>query len=441
MRELGHRLLPLWGMAEDGLRDPFAHLARQHNVPLSGDEDPILAIYLAASPVWQPPEAVPSVFEPVEPHGAKPGESTPSDPTDAAQDADEPVVADDLESQIVGGYLAADQAQKRGDRGEAVAHLRKVVAVGRILDGLTELPTIGNSALVAERVPERDIALELHKMAVGRDPDHSNIVQNYVSFVVTTGLIEEYEPARRAIQRIIDGGTTTTPFRAKTLLLAIDVAQNGVTDELRSRLLLLRQELITRPSLQDLSYFMTLAPLMRDASSLISSEDVRLACQAVGEAVDTQRDRYTVLTLANRLFAYSSVADENEAVQLYIMLLSTGAACAYGAADDPGFMETNIGHAFRVRGYNRAAASVFIQLYPKRPSSTWLRRNLALLLNTLGHPQAASAALLGQELPEVRIAPEFVPADTFVAPPQWWSNLTFEGNPPCPTTALALIAT
>jgi hypothetical protein len=420
LRDLGYGLLPFWGLETVELRPILASLGEQSGIDLH-DVDPSLAIYLAVEPVWKPPpRGVGGEIKRTDRAG-RPGEP------EAGEQASTPTDEDDI---VLLEYLGADQARRAGNRQEARAHVMAIQQAARG-GGLESraAATVGNAALVAEWLEDDETALELHQAAVRLDPEHYNVLQNYVDFITDRHRAELYPEAERLVGILRNEGRNHKPERTLNLAMRLQVAKGVPTAALGPQI----EEAVTA-AVNDLTENPSVDRLAAILQLLIDTKQfqgVRNACRIVAEAVTTDRERYTVLRfLADTIAKSDKQSDEQEAADLYVFMLAKGLPC-FVSEDDAVDVKHNLATLLSVLDYDNAAGLLLEEAYGRRPNDETIRRALAVALTGLDRKSEAATVLVGQRLEPLTLTAEPLPPRFAPGVDAWWERLPMEQHEPC----------
>lgn len=418
LTDFGHILLPLWGLGDDLLVPALTFLAEREAVDLRG-APPALAMYLAADPAWSPP-LTPDEFE------------TLSDKQRLTESASMDDLAQDSPSlEVLRLYFEADQHRDSGNESAARRLLEKIASQAqRGLLRKDSASVVGNAALMAESLGLSQLAGSLHTSALELDPDHYNVMQNYVEWVIDDRREDLYSKAETLLGLLHSAGSAHKPERTKVLTVRLRSLTGARSEALSDTVDELVSQISVNPSTDLLRQLLLLGP------GILNSETVRSLCRLVAEGVDSDPDRYVALRMFGDELANSSdEADERVAVEVYRFVLETGLACL---ANDDGAIEVwhNLASLYGSLGYPSSAGQILLGIYHAKPSLHSARRALAVVLDRLGHDKAAAAVLLGQVLPEVELPPEDLPSDFAPNAHKWWPELNIGTHSPCALPSL-----
>lgn len=439
LRELGRRLAPFWGMQVEQLRPPMDHLARQYGLLLEGNEDPALAIYLAASPEWRPPG---SAAEHSSPRGLEAAQEQVDENLDetladrvlsGASTPSEGELADLAPGdQIVLLYFYASDAEERSDKPAVLENLEEVLSIARGRNGISAIyqGTIGNCALLAERVNEFSLAMKLYHVAIAIEPPQPRTIQNFATTVIAEKIDSEYSMAEGLLQRLVtESPSHLDSLRTDVLLIRYQfLLKSRPLEELRISVQKVVDELSNSPSAESFQYFSRLSWTSEARSSLVTAELLREVARTSALAVSDDGSRASILlSYANSLYQYSDDGDEAESARAMIALLRKGLVCAFESEADVADIEGKIAHLLRMRGWLTAAIRILLHVYSVTPYDSWTRRSLAMMLDAAGHGHVAPTALLGQKLPAIELSSESVPEDIFgPRGNDWWDELELD---------------
>src|SRR5919197_486547 len=431
LTNIGAILRPLWDLDRSQLASTFSNLAQREGV--DPEADPRLAIYLALDPPWQRPPTdvgIQRIQLPPLHRTLQPGE--PSFPgeeeAERAGPDGEPGGPEPLDVPLL-HILQADQAMARGDRVGALRELTELRDKAR-RGASASAATLGNAALRADRLDDVDLALELHQAALRTDPNHFNVMQNFVEFVIDRHLSEYYPQVEKLLERLQTDGWGHKPERTQVLTARLESALGGSRASLATTSEELLEQLVQKPSFDALLSVYELILETGDRRKL------RRACRAVAEVAEGL-DIYRVLRLlADGLAASDERSDEAEAADIYRFVLAKGLACATprGRATD---VKHNLATLFASMDFDGLAKRLWTEAYHEDPRDPSIRQAFAAFLNNLGQSNAASIVLLGQELEELPIPEEELP-EHFSDTEYWWERLDIPSYPPCPSFVTAV---
>jgi len=461
IQAVGSRLMGLLDMSDDSIAEAFRHVGAELRADLS-DVRPQLAIYLASDPPWPTrvtkpagprfaPDGRNNIRQPdAEKQQAKESDNEPqpashlippnADTADSSQSAGSPQPASggqlppDPNDQIFLFYLAADSAEDRGDRDTVEESLNQLLEVARWLGTDTTRATdIGNAALIAERMDMPDMALELHQLAIAARPNHVNMIQNYIDFILDQGVADELPSARRLYQVL--AASTEQPFRTLIIGMRLDATSNEPVADLPER----REKLLTMLS-GDPS-FIRFFDIAKIPPSVLGYDTLRAAAKIFVEHSNNDERRSRALqVLGVTLGRSNNPVHEREVADLTRWLISVGASCNGGdeiyAAD-----LYSLGLQLGSLGYRAAATLVYAEAHRRNPMDADVRRSLASSLERLGRNEAATAVLVGESPDLHDVEPEKLP-DFLSAPDntdRWWEREGIKKGTPCPTSLTWLI--
>ncbi len=463
IQAVGERLRGLLDMSDDALAEAIVHVGGEVRADLT-DVKPQLAIYLASDPRWPvgPPTGTGGAFSADEPHGRerrsgeeksqdlgvsrsgvdpqpavrRPAPADTSQATQAAPTGSGAELPSDPDDQIFFYYLAADAAEDRGEYDAVADSLTRLTELARRLGASSRRGAdIGNAALIADRVGLYDMALELHHLAIAAEPNHFNIIQNYIDFILDREITAEYPEARRLQQILITDGKDHWPIRTLMIGLRLDVATQNSVPDLRERLEKFLSMLVTEPSIN------RLIDLASIPGSVIGYDTLRSACKIVAENATDIGDRVTSLRVFVAALGRSRDAvHEREVVDAARWMVTAGLACQ---GNDGIYANTlfNLAVQLGALGYRSAATLAYTEAYRMNTTSPDYRRALASSLERMDRNEDATAVLLGRPVNTDAIQPEVLPE--FLSAPdgtaRWWEQLPIPETKPCPTNLPWLI--
>lgn len=404
----GKTLLPLVDLREADLVPVLRFLAAGEGIDL-GQVDPALAVYMAADPAWQEP-------------AVKSGIVAALRPAIGPRDAGDETSPDAPELELLRQYFLADQAEDRNDQEEVAAALVVIVELvesGRL--GRASAPTVGNAALLAERVGRNDVARGLHLAANSLDPGHFNVMQNLIQYVIDAQDAEMYPLAEHLLDTLGGRGAAHRPER--TMSLGVQLARRLGREVDTTAVDDLIAGVLAEPSVAKLSQVTALG------SENVGFDAVLEIGQVVGEAADNDDDRYRVVrTIADFVAESDDARHERAAADMYRFLLDAGLAGRHEASQEFAVWH-NMALVQASLGDEADAAFILKSLYDTHPEDQRVRRGLAVILDSLGQDKAAAAVLLGQSVGALNL-PEPVVIG-YDVPNPWWRRLEVADHPPC----------
>lgn len=457
IQTVGARLKGLLDMSDDALAEALVHVGAEVRADLT-DVRPQLAIYLASNPPWP---AMPFTSEagafPSDGHSrtgrsyadeslglATSGQNVPpeflvrdassANTSQETQGAPPTLGADlpsDPDDQIFFYYLAADAAEDRGEDEAVAENLSRLLELARWVGARTGRgPDIGNAALIADRVGLYDIALELNHLALAAEPNHFNIMQNYIDFVLDRKITAEYEEARRLYQILMTDGKAHWPLRTLVIGLRLDAVASDSVPNVAERSKVLLSMLREDPSTNRLIDIANIP-----GTNVLGYETMRSACKIVTENAKDLSDRIIALRLSVAALGRDrDPAHEREVVDIARWLIRTGLACQPG---DEAYANTlfNLAVQLGALGYRSAATLVYAEAYRLFATSPEYRRALASSLERMDRNEDATAVLLGRPVNTDAIEPEDLPELLSAADgtDRWWEQLPIPKTASCPT--------
>jgi tetratricopeptide (TPR) repeat protein len=465
VQAVGERLKNLLDMSDEALREAFAHVGAEVRADLT-DVTPQLAIYLASDPAWPGQPLLPGAgaarggglvppagqdqarrSEADKPHGAEsrpgggdrlPREAHQADAShsDAPQEAEAAplppgaALPTDPNDQIFYFYLAADTAEDHGDYAAVAENLSRLVELARALGPDTSRgATVGNAALIAERVGLRDMALELHQLARAAQPEHYNIMQNYIDFILDEQITSEYPEARRLYEVLLTAGQAHRPFRTLIIGLRLDAATGEPIPDVAER----RQQVLT--GLRQEPTTLRLFDIIKIPPDVLGYDTLREAGQIVAERTAEPGTRARAMqVVAAALGRSDNPVHEREVVDMVRWQMKVGIACVGGDQIYANSLYT-LALQLGSLGYRSAATLVYAEAYALVPGDADYRRSLASSLERMGRNEDATGVLLGQRPDVSDLEPEDLPAllSTGDGTERWWERLAPEPGRPCPT--------
>ena len=458
IQAVGARLRGLLGMSDESLAEAFMHVGAELRADLA-DVKPQLAIYLASDPVWPArptgsggglfPTAFQSggaqVSEAEKSHTGEPRPSPEStevlSPDTRSSDAAEATEAaaslpnaefpNDPDDQIFLFYLAADSAEDRHDSKAVEENLANLLTRAQSLGARSSRGVdIGNAALIAQRSGLLEMAFALHQLARAASPNHYNIMQNYIDFILDHRVVDEYPEAQRLYQILTSTGKNHRPLRTHITGLRLDaLTHDSVPSDAAERGRQLLTMLAEEPSSN------RLIDIAKIPSSFLGYETLIAACKIVAERGKDDTTRASALQVATTVVGASNdPLHEREAVDLLRWLIRVGVACSRGNALYASFMG-NLAMQIDSLGYESAAVHIYNEAYMLDPTNPNYRRMLATSLEQVGRNEEATAVLLGRPPDIDGIQPEEIPALLTASDgtDRWWERVEIQKSRPCPT--------
>lgn len=453
IQAVGARLKGLFGMSDEELAEALSHAGGELRADLT-DVKPQLAIYLASDPPW-PSQGREGFSGPFAGGWGDIGRSgqeksperqtqsqvsrellsrdAPSEKSQTTQSVSLPSdteLPNDPDDQIYFFYLAADAAEDRQDSVSVEENLSRLLEVARWRGSETSRAIeIGNSALIANRSGLTEMAFDLHRLARAARPDHINIMQNYVEFILDHGITNAYSEARQLYQILATTGKDHRPFRTNIIGLRLDAETLKSVPDSAERVQVLLSMLSQEPSTNRLIDITRLPP------TVLGYDEMRSACRIVVELNDSESARANaLLVLAAGLGRSTNHVHEREVVDMWRWLLSVGIPCRAGTslfANSLYYLAIQLG----ALEYKSAATLVYAEAHRLDPSNAIYRRGLAGALQAIDHVQDATAVLLGQSPDIEDVQPEKLPQFLSVSDgtERWWERQKISAGSPCST--------
>lgn len=395
------------------------------NAPLLDGVDVRLALYLAADPQWKPPPGDDEArLRTVHTPG---GDLSPRN--QMLPDAERSIA-----DQVLYLYLTADGASKSSEinAGKVVAQaLDSILALGGSLRP-EDAATVGNAALVAERMDDIGRARDLHALAAEINPKHWNVIQNYVDFILSENLTDLMNLAEELIGRLRTEGSEHKPERTKALEARL-ASQRGSPTAVPQTLEKVSAQVRAGGRLQDLKTY------YRVFTDLKGYRELMDVGHLVAARVRTADEFFTVLRLtADGCGDSDDPAIERQAAEIYRFILAEKAELP-----DREDIEHNLAVLLNSVGLKEGdaqltqqALALWLDIYARGLADGPARRALARALNRANREADALAVMRGQQLdvtpesaPSLAELPPLVPPDQ-----QWWSHIPIPSGPPGPPT-------
>jgi hypothetical protein len=406
LMNLGGELLTFWRMEAEGVSPALHFLGRKSGIDVSG-VDPVLAMYLAARPPWEQAQS-------------------------PSETLDQPTILSPRDELLLETTLASE-AVNRGDMDAAIPHLQRVREICADKPSGLSAATVGNAALYAERADMTDLAHELHEVACQVNPNHYNVLQNYVRFVIQNQLVDDYPKVTQRLDTLRTAGRAHKPTRTAVLDAqfrrltgeAVDISQ--IVSEVVQRI-------EANPTLD------SLVELFSIGTDLVDLPLRLAACKTVGLAVTGDSDRFQVLTrLADSLYTSSRPEDELAAIDAYRFMLAHGLTRRFGGPRDEETMFHDVATLLSIRDLDAPAVRLWEWLYQGAGRSVVKRRRpFANALGALGLEQYIPAVLQGEDLPVLDVPDNPLPQRLAPEADAWWETLDLGSYPPseCPVPGI-----
>lgn len=337
-----------------------------------------------------------------------------------------PLTSSDIEADFLQLYYRGEAAEASGDRAEALRYVEEIyrlVMTNRRRFNKSHCPTVGNAAITAEKFGAIDLALKMYELAKELDPEHSNNLQNFLDFIVTKRVDEQYELAQQLLEKL-----KTPPHSAfrPERTLALEAQLMG----------LLGSSLTIAPETiaQLVEEFQQAPDDRRKYISLMSFLDqvgdtakMREATRLYYTHALTPETRYLAIRgLADMLAASQNENDAFEAIEMYRYLL---AAAEHFQSDDSDRADTlhNLASVYYRLDFDDYAGDLWFQAYKLRPADSSIRKSYSHYLLRARRPDLAAKVAEGAPLevkepilqPHVKDLPaSFLDADF----DRWWEK-------------------
>lgn len=429
--DVGALLQPLWGMPSADLDAAVRFLLAERGWP-DRQVDSSFVVYLAQSG-WAHRTAS---SEPSSPRTtsdqklAADAPTGPSTPNDALRTSgDEPSGGSTAHvhgsyQDIYLQYLLASTAEDQGDTTTCVQILRNILSLAQ-LPGATRrsAPTVGNSALIAERMGETDLSTALHRRAMELNPTHVNIHQNFVEHVIDSELSELYDLAISVIA-LLEPLDEPAQKPLRTELLKSQLAVLANKPELAPVGLLGRIEDLSRSRPTVATTNVVSRYLGDDADPVLAERIYR----QIADHADSSEARARALEKLAGLWAARPEEEyERLALDLFRFMISAGYGCISGGPS--AWLLNWIAQLMRLRGHFLASARVFDFVVRKVGPTEYTRTSFAQLLDELGHGDLAIAVMLGHDFELPKIPASVVPESFSPRDRQWWLSYPPLGAP------------
>jgi hypothetical protein len=328
-------------------------------------------------------------------------------------------------------YLMAKEADKTRDRAEVRRQLRDLALAARHRKvHRNSAVTIGNAALMAERIGETNVALELHVAAQHADQTDWNVTQHFVNFIIDQRLAGYFGQARQMLTELQDSGREYKPLGTKMLALRFaSVTKSSVSGKIQETIDSLLLDISADPTKEKLE------DIFSFGKELLSPFNADRACRFVCEAgLDDTTKYHCLQLLADFLAKSSDEKDKAEAIDLYLYLLRTGMAGTACINDESRSFDVKHHLASELinLGFTNSAALLWESIYEDRSDDEDMRRRFAHALDQLDHTNAAAAVSVGREVPALVLQAEALTFPFAKNVVQWWERLPHEKYPPCP---------
>lgn len=414
--------------------------ADREEVDLKG-ASPYLVLYLAAEPAIQ-------LGDPRDDNWPPDGPGVPSfsfNPTGAlgptaTSDTDVTALSGDRSVEIVSLATQLDFAAEKEDTATGQDLAARLLAIEESNPVLktSNAPTVGNAALRLERLKLIPQAVRMHRWAMRIDPNHTNVLQNFVDCVLDWEVQTLYDEARVVLHEIehAERHLAWRPFRTRLLRLRLEVAEDATSDQ-DGTLTTEIDELIrytTASGLRSESDWTLgeVMDLLRSLQRLSRYESVRDLAQGLLPNLepDSPQVAYSILRVVGDILAGSSdPTDENEAIDIFRYLMSSGLACA--EERNVGDVMYNLAVLLRLRSYKDTAGRLQARAYELSPNDQNIRVGLSrYIFDTTKDAELAEAIMLGKDI-AIDLASigqwEALPA-SFTSSEPWWKGWPGSGG-------------
>ena len=417
--------------------------------------------YLAMKPSWEPDQAGLSPFPPSTDdtsnpavrtlnelkHQIRSGESESQQTPSAPNSTGRPTRIDT--GQVLGGMPVPDEGNSQSPKTETrleELHWRLDVAASerdndKIQQILSELlnvlaplespdarlaPTLGNIALVVEKLGLNELARYLHLLAHRADPSHVNVTQNLVEFALDSGQQDMYSQCSEWLTSI--ASSEHKPWRTALLRLRLSTRMPAFEVDTESDI----RELLTRcHEHRALSDYVNVIRALTEApeSQNFVSYDVlnELAEEVVMTSKEPVLAYQTLRILADYLAASDSSEDEDAALDIYCWMLSVGLPLAEETSECLDVQMNTLTLIASRGNHDNAVAAELLRLHRLNGDNIKIARGLARALKKLGDDRNAVSLLQGRLSHE----PVLNPPEEFRIPHarrRWWVDLGFQAN-------------
>lgn len=322
-------------------------------------------------------------------------------PADAALPDIPGMVSQNLRDRLIDLRTAAEARDARRMK----AAFDEIVPSIEALDDIpSELaPVLGNLALRFASLEMPQQALRLHICAMRADPDHINVSQNLVDYVLDKEIRPYYDGCAAILDHIesIPAGRNWKPHRTRLLRLRLAVATGRPPEH--ADVTELVEGAVAEGSVWGPA---ELVDLLNVADALKRYELVDGIGGALirSEAGDLYEQTRSLRAIADTIANSDDPRDEDFGAEIYLFLLRSGLVERFTAQNQAETM-TNLATLLRGRDQRRPAAYLEWEAY-RRHQTPELALRLARALNELGDTETGRAMLEG------RIAvPERPPAE------------------------------
>jgi hypothetical protein len=430
---IAHDLRPLWSMGPDELRPPISHLLHRRGWP-DREIDPSFVLYLAQSG-WEPPDPTPTRVN--ETSGKRPEpnifETQKPAETGAIAAGDESGLDDALSedpqtpyARLYLMYLQASQFENDGNREQAASHLQQLIRFAEAAPRLEPRSaiTVGNAALIAERMGIVSLATDMHRLAYNLQPTHLNIRQNLVEHVVDDSVEAEYDLAI-AIARGLLSEPEAADKPLRSAILAWQLAQlTGDTTlaptdmQERVRSTIEREEGLNSVQLGRLGRY-------------IDQHDDPHYAEEMYRHAARSNDGEARATALRRLAGYWAGRPEHSyeqrALDLFRFILTTGHGCLDSRPST--WLLNSVAQLLKYCGYLEESLYLFDYIVRSVGPTDYTRTSFAQALHDRDLDDVAVAVMLGHEYTYSFPAPDQPLPPSFSDPgTHWWLEFPAVGS-------------
>jgi len=310
-----------------------------------------------------------------------------------------PLVAADLEATFLQLYYQGEAAEARGDRTEALRYVEEVyrlVIANRRRFNKSHCPTVGNAAITAEKFGAIDLALKMYVLARELDPEHSNNLQNFLDFIVTKRVEEQYELAKQLLEKLkTPPHSAFRPERTLALEAQLMGLQGASLTIDPATIAQLVEEFQRAPD--DRRKYVSLMSFLDQVGN---TEAMRDATRLYYASAHTPETRYLAIRgLADMLAASQNEDDASEAIEMYRYLLADPES-NHLRGDDGDLADTlhNLASVYYRLDYDDYAGELWFQAYNLRPNDSSIRKSYSHYLLRARRPDLAARVAEGVPL-------------------------------------------
>ncbi len=316
-------------------------------------------------------------------------------------DLDMAVAGKNLQQELLLFYYKAETAHQSSNQQEVLQHIISFYNLLREQNykfdiGGRYASVVGDMALLAENLNVRELANNLFEVALELDPEHSNNLQNYISFIIDAQIRELYSQAKIYILKL-------KSERHKNFKPERTIALESRLANLLGEKLDRSSEALTNPLLEEFlasphsqTRYIRLMRFLREIGDVSTARKMaQLHYQGTGKL----DEHYIALRYLASVLAFSSSdSDRREALELYRYLLTIFSYSEQQLKDfDSLHRYASLLYSY---DYDTNAALVWIKAYKLLPTESAIQNPFAECLGRLNLANLAAFVLESKPLPE-----------------------------------------